>query len=136
MLNGDVLADLSRSNDVLAMLRGAKILVHTSDAKGFPNSMLEARSVGVPVVSLTADPGGVIERHGLGLVSGTDARQVRDVRALAGDAMNRKAGKRALVYVARHHGLAVILASLLAAADALRRRAPLGTCGWPREVAL
>lgn len=135
MLNGDVLTDLSRSDDVLAMLRGAKMMVNTSDAEGFLNAMLEAWTVGVPVVSLTPGPGGVFERHGLGLLSGTEAQLARDVRALGGDAMNREAGKRALVHVGPHHGLAVILDSLLAAADAPRRRAPHGTYGRPREVA-
>lgn len=135
MLNGDVLTDLSRPHDVLAVLRGANIMVNTSDAEGFPNPTLEAWSVGVPVVSPTVDPGGVFERHGLGLSTGTEAQLARHVRARVGDAMNREAGKRALVHVAPHPGLAVILDNLLAAADAPRRRAPHGTYRRPREVA-
>ncbi|QJP14821.1 glycosyltransferase family 4 protein [Starkeya sp. ORNL1] len=135
MLNADVLTDLSRPDDVLAMLRGAKIMVNTSDAEGFPNATLEAWTVGVPVLPLTVDPGGVFERHGLGLLSSAEAQLAHDLGTLGGDAMNREAGTRALVHVAPHHGLAVILDSLLAAADAPRRRAPHGTYGRPREVA-
>lgn len=79
-------------------------------------------------------PRGVIERHGLGLVSGTEALLARDVRALAGHAMNREASERALVFVARHHDLAVTLDSLPAAVDMPRRRTPRGTSGPPQEV--
>lgn len=55
-------------------------------------------------------------------------------RALAGNAMKREAGKRALVLVARHHDLVVTLDSLPAAVDMPRRRTPRGTSGPPREL--
>lgn len=134
MLICDVLTDLSRSDDVSAMLRGGKILVNSSDAEGFPNSMLEAWSVGVLASSPTVDPGGVIERRGWDLASIPEAWLARDLRALVGKVMNREAGKRALVLMARHHDLAVTLDSLPAAMDTPRRRTPRGTSGQPREV--
>lgn len=46
MLNGDVLTGLTGSDDVLALLRSAEIIVDTSDTEGFPHAMLEAWSVG------------------------------------------------------------------------------------------
>jgi len=135
MLNRDVLTDLRRSDDASAMFRGDEILVKSSDTEGLPTSMLEAWSVGVPVASLTVDPGGVIERHGLDLANGSEARLACDLRAPAGNAMSRKADKRALALVTRHHDLAVPLDSLPVAMDMPRRRTPRGTSEPPREVA-
>ena len=45
--------------------RGCKVLCCTSVYEGFPNTFLEAWSLGIPVVS-TFDPDGIIERFGLG----------------------------------------------------------------------
>jgi len=134
MLNRDVLTDLRRSDDASAMFRGDEILVKSSDTEGLPTSMLEAWSVGVPVASLTVDPG-VTERHGLDLANGSEARLARDLRASAGNAMSRKAGKRAPVLVTRHHDLAVPLDSLSVAMGMPHRRTQRGTSEPPREVA-
>src|SRR5690606_14607407 len=53
--------------DVPNLYRNASLLCCTSDYEGFPNTFLEAWSLGVPVVS-TIDPDGVIRRHGLGAI--------------------------------------------------------------------
>jgi glycosyltransferase involved in cell wall biosynthesis len=47
------------------LYRSATALCCTSHYEGFPNTFIEAWSVGLPVVS-TVDPDGVIARHGLG----------------------------------------------------------------------
>jgi len=51
------------------------------------------------------------------------------------DAMNREAGKPALVLVTRHHDLAVALDNLPAAMNMPGRRSPRGTSGSPWEIA-
>jgi glycosyltransferase involved in cell wall biosynthesis len=93
-----------RAEEIMALLTKSKMLVNTSRWEGFPNTMLEAWSVGVPVVSLSVDPGSVIEREQLGLVSGTIAHLCRDVSTLAGtESLNRRLGGNGLAYVRRRH---------------------------------
>ena len=48
-------------------LREAALFVHTSPAEGFPMTLLEAWSHGIPTVT-AVDPGGTIERHSIGEV--------------------------------------------------------------------
>ena len=95
--------------DVLQLLERSKILVNTSNWEGFPNTMLEAWSVGVPVVSLQIDPGGIIRRDNIGLVSGTVSKMVSDVERLVQTrSLNREMGERGLEYVRRTHSLEAV----------------------------
>lgn len=90
--------------EIIAFLEDSKVLVNTSDAEGFPNTMLEAWSVGVPVLSLSIDPGHVIETQGLGRISRTAAGLRRDLQLLTKNGvLNQDMGKRALDYVKRRH---------------------------------
>lgn len=95
-----------RHEDVMRFLARSKILVNTSKWEGFPNTLLEAWSVGVPVVSLTVDPGGVIQRETIGLVSGTVTKMRRDIEVLVQTrSLNCEMGERGLAYVRRAHSL-------------------------------
>jgi glycosyltransferase involved in cell wall biosynthesis len=88
------------------LIRRSKVLVNTSSEEGFPNTMLEAWSMGVPVVSLSVNPDDVIQRHQLGLVSGTVEQMGQDLDALvASPALNRRFGENGYLYVQEHHGL-------------------------------
>jgi len=71
--------DQARTLEVMA---AASALICTSDVEGFPNTFLEAWSVGTPVVSLTIDPGNVIRERSLGFVSDTTDRAVSDIRSI------------------------------------------------------
>jgi glycosyltransferase involved in cell wall biosynthesis len=84
--------------------RRAAVFVHTSPLEGFPMTLLEAWSYGVPSVSCV-DPGGVVARFGLGSVVSTLDELVDAVEALlAADERRVATGARAREYVARCHG--------------------------------
>ncbi len=102
-----------RSDGVLALLNASRMVVNTSSGEGFPNTMLEAWSVGIPVVSLSVDPGGVIEREGLGRIGGTVDGLVGHVHELARDAsLNLTIGARALAFVRSRHNFDAVCAAL------------------------
>jgi glycosyltransferase involved in cell wall biosynthesis len=102
-----------RHGEVVTMLRQSKMLANTSRFEGFPNTMLESWATGVPVVSLSIDPGGVICREGLGLVSGSVTQMRHDILRLVGERdLNGTLGRQALAYVRRQHSLSAVCAAL------------------------
>jgi glycosyltransferase involved in cell wall biosynthesis len=101
---------------VMALIARSRVLVNTSPAEGFPNTMLEAWSLGVPVVSLSVDPGGIITRERLGFVSRTEARLRHDVSVLARtEPLNVEFGSRGLAYVRGAHSLEAVCEALMRA---------------------
>jgi glycosyltransferase involved in cell wall biosynthesis len=86
------------------LLRDAALFVQTSPSEGFPMTLLEAWSHGVPSVT-TVDPGGVITGHGIGEVVTTLDELEQEVVALMQSPERRRAlGTAAREYVQRHHG--------------------------------
>ncbi len=101
------------AEEVMALIAQSKVLVNTSSAEGFPNTMLEAWSMGVPVLSLTVDPGGVIKRERIGIVSGTMAQLKGDTYTLARSAsLNQRLGNKGLTYVRERHSLKAVCEAL------------------------
>jgi glycosyltransferase involved in cell wall biosynthesis len=89
---------------VAQLLREAAIFVHTSPAEGFPMTLLEAWSAGIPTIT-AVDPGGTIETHGLGQVADSVDELVGAVDELMAAPERRRAiGAHAREYVDRHHG--------------------------------
>jgi glycosyltransferase involved in cell wall biosynthesis len=68
----------------------------------------------VPVVSLTVDPGDVIKRGGLGLVSETTETMHADIASLVQTrSRNLEMGACGLNYVRQHHSFAAVYQALL-----------------------
>jgi glycosyltransferase involved in cell wall biosynthesis len=82
----------------------AALFVHTSPLEGFPNTLLEAWSHGIPTVS-AVDPGGVIQRHQIGeLVESSDSLVKTVETLMRAPDLRRATGARARRYVEEHHG--------------------------------
>ena len=64
------------------IISDAAMLLSTSDVEGFPNTFVQAWSSGTPVVSLNVDPDGIIQRVGLGALSGSVEQAIRDITDL------------------------------------------------------
>jgi glycosyltransferase involved in cell wall biosynthesis len=90
---------------VSAFYQRARLLLLTSRFEGFPSTMMEAWSHGVPTVS-TVDPDGVVERQGLGLVAPSVPALVSAVlRLTASDDDWEACSRRAAAYVREHHSV-------------------------------
>jgi glycosyltransferase involved in cell wall biosynthesis len=91
---------------VLALIHGSVAVVNTSLAEGMPNVFLEAWARGVPALSLTTDPDGVIAGEGIGMVAqGSMKRLAGAARTMWTDArLRQRMGEAARRYVRREHG--------------------------------
>jgi glycosyltransferase involved in cell wall biosynthesis len=91
--------------EVFVRLSRARLIASTSSNEGFPNVFLQAWQLGIPVVSLSADPGGIVSENGLGLVAGGSLpKMAGQIRELLRDEDQRLAmGRRAAEYVKREH---------------------------------
>ena len=83
----------------------ARVLVNTSTFEGFPNTFLEAMKYGVPVLSASVNPNGVLTDGQSGLVAGDGADAlVAGLRRLLDDAETYASRSRgAYDYVAGRH---------------------------------
>jgi glycosyltransferase involved in cell wall biosynthesis len=92
--------------EVNELLARAHVLVNTSVQEGYPNTFIQAWQRGVPVVSLTVNPDGVLDRQGVGFCAGSEQRLEECVRALLeNSALRRQYAARAREFAARHHSL-------------------------------
>jgi glycosyltransferase involved in cell wall biosynthesis len=66
--NVTLFGSLSHSETLIHILN-SKALISTSPMEGFPNIFVEAWACGIPVLSLSFDPGGVIKKEQLGEVA-------------------------------------------------------------------
>lgn len=93
--------------EVFAVLRRARIMVHSSTMDGLPRATVEAMACGLPVIALrqTVD-GGIPEGAGL-LVSEAGLPHAVEL-LLADDGLRQRMGRAARRHVQRHHGPAAI----------------------------
>jgi len=91
--------------EIAVQYRRAAILVNTSDYEGMPNTFLEAAAYGLAIVSLNADPDGMLAKEAAGICAEGDFdRLERDIRHLCADVSRRNdlAQRGREILVARH----------------------------------
>ncbi len=89
-----------------AYYRGAYALLNTSTLEGFPNTYLHAWVQGVPVVTIEIDPDGILEKNGIGIVTGSFERLVEAVRSIRSNgAMRSEMSARAIRYARANHDI-------------------------------
>jgi glycosyltransferase involved in cell wall biosynthesis len=98
------------SDEAMKVITNAALLLCTSDEEGFPNTFTQAWSSGTPIVTLKVDPDSIIEKRGLGTVSGTIDVAVGDISALLASVDRREEiATLARRYILEHHNEAVVV---------------------------
>lgn len=65
--------------ETLKLISNAKAVINTSYFEGFSNVFLEAWAAGVPVISLNANPGGILEKYDLGVSCNGDLKKMKQI---------------------------------------------------------
>lgn len=96
-------------HDLNALYHRARLLCCTSIFEGFPNTFLEAWSIGLPIIS-TFDPDSIITRHGLGKTAST-VGEVRDgiTAFLQNQRLWQEASSTSQNYFNTHHTLEAVM---------------------------
>ena len=89
--------------ETLTHILNSKALISTSPMEGFPNIFVEAWACGIPVLSLSFDPGGVIKREQLGAVA--DGNLDKLVQYMVSIENTDEFAERAKAYVKNNHVL-------------------------------
>ena len=91
--------------DALGSIARTKLVINTSPAEGFSNVFLEAWTLGKPVISLHANPNGLLHEGGFGYCAGGDMRSMIDVihYYLTHENERRKVGERGRAYIEITH---------------------------------
>ena len=101
---GEVKPD--RANEIIGR---STLFVNTSESEGFSNTYIQAWMRETPVITLSADPDGILEREGIGKRTDTVENMISVIRSLLGDtARLRDMGARAREYAKKEHDIDVI----------------------------
>ena len=91
--------------DTWELINKSKIMVNTSSREGFPNVFLQASALGLPVISLSVDPNGYLEKSNGGIACDDDWKKfVTIVKQTYIDRRKiNKWGSNAKQYVLKHN---------------------------------
>jgi glycosyltransferase involved in cell wall biosynthesis len=97
--------------ELAALIESAVAVVNTSDYEGMPNVFLEGWARGVPALSLTHDPDGVIVREGVGRFASGSPKRLAE---LAGQLWREREDQAELAarcrdYIAREHSQQAVI---------------------------
>lgn len=94
-------------DEVAPLYRGASVYLNSSRLEGLPNAFLQAWSQGVPALSASVDPDGVISRGELGILAGPTVDELSSglSRLLSDEEFRLACGRRAREHVARAHDI-------------------------------
>ncbi len=87
--------------ETMKQIYNSKALISTSPMEGFPNIFIEAWACGLPVLSLSFDPGDVIKKEKLGFVADGDFDKM--ISAMASVEDTDEFAKMAKAYVEHNH---------------------------------
>ncbi len=87
--------------ETVKQIYNSKALISTSPMEGFPNIFIEAWACGIPVLSLSFDPGDVIKKENLGIVADGNFEKLTDAMAMVQPDGDFE--KRAREYVEHNH---------------------------------
>jgi len=125
----DTVVFLGYQTDVSALIAKARLVVHTSDAEGLPNVLMEALAGGRPVVATDAgDTGMLISNGRTGFVVRCDDEETmlaRVVDIMTNDDLARRMGEAAREYIRREFGMSRLLQQVFDA---------YSSAGWNRSV--
>lgn len=110
--------------EACGVISSSRVLLNTSPSEGFPNAFLEAWYLGRPVVSLSADPDGLLSGQSpLGCCGGGSLeRTALAMEGLLSDPEARRdMGARGRLYVTENHLLSAVADSLEAVLDEFSR---------------
>jgi glycosyltransferase involved in cell wall biosynthesis len=109
LANLELIEPLPRDR-LMDVIESAVAIANTADFEGMPNIFLEGWARGVPALSLTHDPDGVIAEHGVGRFAAGSVRALevaaRELWEQRGDA--RETAARCRRYVEENHADAVV----------------------------
>ena len=94
--------------EAIELISKSTILVHTCLPEGFPNNFIQAWMAGVPTVTLSFDPDGVIDKHRLGFHSKNFEQFVKDVDTLLENKdLRNEMGENARKYLSKNHDIKI-----------------------------
>ncbi len=94
-------------HEVDRLMEQAKLFVNTSAYEGFPNTFVQAALRGVPIMSLTVDPDGVLSRHGIGFCAGGSFERLVEAtsQVCVSEPAREDLSVRAQAYAREYHDL-------------------------------
>jgi glycosyltransferase involved in cell wall biosynthesis len=95
-----------------SIFQEASIYLNTSDYEGFPNTFLQAWSNRTIIISLYADPDGVLSKKNLGLLCHGSMKKMEDLIMFDNDTFDRIVS-RGFRYVSENHSEEIVLSKLI-----------------------